>query len=110
MYLGDRDFYVAIYKCGLHIFSHNEHIKVIYGLEDDSYYKGKKYSLKCVVKGVEFNIKRIDEGNRYYGSFSYKGDFYDFIYGYGVDTDIRYWYDKSNKAINKVKRFYRNTL
>lgn len=110
LFLGDRDLYIGIYKEGITFFSDNYCLGRLRGLPKEPYIRGKKYSHCEVVKGVEFNIKRIDEGNRYYCSFSYKGDFYEFIYGYGVDTDIEYWYDKNNKAMNKVKRFYRNTL
>lgn len=110
LFLGDRDLYIGIYKESITFFNDNYCLGRLRGLPKEPYIKGKKYSHCEVVKGVEFNIKRIDEGNRYYCSFSYKCDFYEFIYGYGVDTDIEYWYDKNNKAMNKVKRFYRNTL
>ena len=110
VYLGDKDFYIGIHKGTLVFFSDNKVIGNIYDLYHEEGIKGKKYSHKEIINGVEINIKRLDEGNRYYGSFSYRGDFYEFIYGYGVDTNLEYWYDKNNKAMNKAKRFYRNTI
>lgn len=88
VYLGDKEFYVGIYKTCIIAFSGNKRIGGIYGLYHDSYTKGTKYSHKETINGVEFNIKRIDENERYYGCFSYKGDFYEFVYGYGVDIDL----------------------
>lgn len=108
IYLGDKEFYVGIYKTCIKVFSDNKCIGDIYGLYHEDYIRGTKYSHKEVINGVEFNIKRIDENNRFYGCFSYKGDFYEFIYGYGVDIDLDLWYDKNNKAMNKARRFYKN--
>lgn len=110
VYLGDRDFYVGIYKGTLAFFSDNKFIGYISDLYHDDGIRGKKYSHQETINGVEIKIRRLDEGNRYYGSFSYKGDFYEFIYGYGVDINLDYWYNKNNKAMNKAKRFYRNSI
>lgn len=108
VFLGDRDFYIGIYKGCITIYNDTKNIHCISDLWHPDWIKGTKYRHKESVNGIEFDIKRIDEGNRYYGRFIYKGNCYEFIYGYGVDEDIDYWYDKNNKMMNKVKRFYRN--
>lgn len=105
VFLGDRDFYVGIYKGTIAIFNDNKQIHFIPDLYHPYWIKGTKYRHKEIVNGVDFDIKRIDEGNRYYGKFTYKGDYYEFIYGYGVDINMDCWYNKSTKAMNKFKRF-----
>lgn len=105
VFLGDRDFYVGIYKGTITIFNDNKQIHFIPDLYHPDWIKGTKYRHKETVNGVNFDIKRIDNGNRYYGKFTYKGDYYEFIYGYGVDINMDHWYNKSTKAMNKVKRF-----
>ena len=109
-YLGDRDFYVGIYKGMLSFFSGNKFIGGIYDLYHEDGVRGKKYRHKETINGIEIDIKRLDEGNRYYGRFVYKGDLYEFIYGYGVDLDINKFYGKNNKLMNKVNRFMRNEI
>lgn len=108
VFLGDRDFYIGIYKGYITIYNNTKVIHYISDLYHPDWIKGIKYRHKETVNGVEFDIKRIDKGNRYYGRFIYKENCYEFIYGYGVDVDIDCWYDKSNRVINKVERFYRN--
>lgn len=110
VYLGDRDFYVGIYKGTLVFFSDNKVIGTICNLYHEDGIRGKKYSHKETINGVEISIKRLDEGNRYYGRFAYKGDLYEFIYGYGVDINLDHWYNKNNKAMNKAKRFYEQSI
>lgn len=105
VFLGDRDFYVGIYKGTITVFNDDKQIHFISDLYNPYWIKGKKYRHKETINGIDFDIKRIDEGNRYYGRFTYNGDYYEFIYGYGVDTNIDHWYNKSTKAMNKVKRF-----
>lgn len=94
----------------LSFFSGNKFIGGIYDLYHEDGVRGKKYRHKETINGIEIDIKRLDEGNRYYGRFVYKGDLYEFIYGYGVDLDVNKFYGKNNKLMNKVNRFIRDKI
>ena len=107
IYLGDKDFYIAIYKGMLKVFKdENKHIKTIWDI--DNYASNvceTKHRYKVTIEDVEFDIKRIRDNNRYYLRFTYKGDLYEAMYGYGVDCDIEYWYDMSPNLKRRVERF-----
>lgn len=109
VFLGDAEFYVAIYKESLYIFNKNRHIDTIYYLD---YYantrKGKKFRYKTTINGITFDIKRFDDGYRYIVRFRYKGDVYEAIYGYGVDLDINNWYDLKHKDKIRLQRWLNN--
>mgnify|MGYP000918743794 CR=1 FL=1 len=114
IYLGDEDFFIAFYKGMFNVFKdRNKLIDTI--LDIDAYvplelirYPIKKYRYKRIIDNVEFDIKRLDEGNRYKVRFYYKKDLYEVIYGYGVDLDIKSWYDLTQSTKNKVLQFLNN--
>lgn len=109
LYLGDKDFYVAIYGCTISVYNKNKKIDCIYGVEDYDY-TYRKFRLKKTIDGITLDIKRIDNKNRFYCRFLYKGDVYEFIYGYGVDIDIKSWYELNNKCLNKFNKFYKDVV
>jgi len=83
IFIGDKDFYIGIYKGMLSVYSKNEKICVIGDLNHYAI-KGTKYSYETTVNGVKLAIKRVGEGHRYILRFHYKNDFYEALYGYGV--------------------------
>ena len=52
--------------------------------------------LDFTLNGVDFRIKRLaKDRNRYKLRFTYKGDLYEVLYGYGVDINKDSWYGVS---------------
>lgn len=72
-------------------------------------YPYTKYRMKYSAYGLDINSKRIDNNGRYYTIIKYKNDFYEVIHGYGIDKDFNLIYDKTNKIMNKLNSFIRNT-
>lgn len=72
-------------------------------------YPYTKYRMKYSAYGLDINSKRIDDNGRYYTIIKYKNDFYEVIHGYGIDKDFNLIYDKTNKIMNKLNSFIRNT-
>lgn len=105
IFLGDKDFYVSIYKGYLKFFKEDRCIGIIPDLCDYDYKRYKRFRHKATIEGVDIDIKRYDDINRYYLRFIYKGDVYEAIYGYGVDTDKDYWYGKDKKMYRFLDRF-----
>ena len=110
VYLGDKDFYIAIYRGSINIFKNtNEFVDRIGDLvQYEVTYHETKFRYKRIINGVNFDIKRFDTGNRYKVRFCYKGDMYEAIYGYGVDLDINSWYDLKKKDKNKLQKWMNN--
>lgn len=63
------------------------------------------YSLQRKVNDIELNFKRLDRGNRYKLRFWYKGDLYEVIYGYGVDTNLKYFYGLADNKKAYIKKW-----
>lgn len=107
LYIGDEDLYIAIYKGLFNVYK--EKNKFVDTVFDIDYYKTNdyytKYRHRTTIENVEFDIKRIYDNNRYYLRFTYKGDLYEVLYGYGVDCNIEYWYDMSPNLKRRLERF-----
>lgn len=110
VYLGDKDFFVAIYKGIINIYKNkNELIDTIWDIDNyATTWEETKFRYKPTINGINFDIKRFDDGNRYKVRFYYKGDLYEAIYGYGVDLDINLWYNLKNKDKIKIERWINN--
>lgn len=107
IYLGDKDLYIAVYKGLFNVYiNKNEFIETILDIDNyktNDYYT--KYRYKTNINGIEFDIKRLYDNHRYYLRFTYKGDLYEVLYGYGVDCNIDYWYDMSKNLKRRLERF-----
>lgn len=69
-----------------------------------------KYRYKFTINNIDFNIKRIENGDRFYLRFRFDGDLYEIVYGYLIenDTDVDNWYDVkylSNRCRNFIKNW-----
>lgn len=104
VYLGEADFYVAIYKGFLSIFSKNHRLFSIYGL-DESKLPYKKYRHQIETNGVHLDIKRFDDAHRYYLRFWYQHNCYEAVYGYGIDQNINGCYHRTPRFMRRLKAF-----
>lgn len=106
-YIGDKDLLVCVYKGTLMFISNNEVVKVQRDLWLDYNLPYELQKLDFTVNGVEFNIKRLaKDRNRYKLRFSYKGNLYEVLYGYGVDVDKDVWYDVSKKERRYIDNWF----
>lgn len=107
-YIGDKEMLVLVYK-GTLIFISNEEILKIQNdlwLDYDLPYELQK--LEFNLNGIDFRIKRLaKDRNRYKLRFSYKGDLYEVLYGYGVDVNKDSWYDVSSKERRYIDNWFK---
>lgn len=96
-YMGDEELLVCVYKCRATFIVGNKIVKNIYNLNEGLHYGEDLMSIKFDINGVSFHIKRLFGQNRYQMKFRYKGDSYDCIFGYGVDLNIKLWYNLGRK-------------
>jgi|WetSurMetagenome_2_1015567.scaffolds.fasta_scaffold56918_3 hypothetical protein len=107
-YLGDKDFFVTIYKNGLHVFENGEEITWFCGAEDKETfllpYECKAHN-KCVSRfntnNANIYIKKVGDC-QYLLKMFYKNDFYNCVYGYGVGYRVFKWWKKA-LGLNKKK-------
>lgn len=102
-YMGDKNFLVCIYKTFVTFISNGIIIKELYDLKDINYNRPyERMSLHFNINEIQVNIKRlINDCRKFKLRFCYKGDVYECLYGYGVDTKEKYW-----KSINKKEKRY----
>lgn len=114
-YAGDEDFTVAVYKTYAKFINKNRLLdEECYGLEltnksyEDINQKVVRYfTLQTATESVNIKIKKIANSDRqYYMTFKYKGNYYEIIYGYGIDSNIKVWNkDKHTYCTKKVIKF-----
>ena len=109
-YAGDKDLTVVIYKYSAKILVDKKAVCVYWRCvkadESDINIYVPLIDIFWMRKSVRFNaggttIRIKDIGKAcgvYHMSFYYKGDYYDIVYGYGIDPDMRLW--------NKIKNEY----
>ena len=81
-------------------------------LEDATHRKHKSKRFEC--GGVNIHMKEISD-DVYHMSFQYKGDFYNIIYGCGIDSSPKIWHKVKvrylgKKVARKVDNLYRRLL
>lgn len=95
-YIGDNKLLLCIYKGFIYFISDNKLIKIQRDLWLDYDLPYELQKLDFTLNGVDFRIKRLaKDRNRYKLRFTYKGDLYEVLYGYGVDVNKDSWYDVS---------------
>ena len=70
----------------------------------------KSIEWKKNIYGIEIDSKRIDNKERYYTIIKYKNDLYEIIHGWGIDENFDLIYSKTNKLMNKLNRFMKDTI
>lgn len=105
VYLGEPDFYVAIYKGMLGVFSQNQPLVHLSGLEDSPSLPYQTYRYRTTIQGVDLDIKRLDDGHRYYLRFWYNHHCYEAIYGYGIDQNLSACYGQNPKLMRRLTQF-----
>lgn len=107
--IGDKDMVFCFYKDWINIFDKNfKKCKDCIGLDDFEDYGAGYSNYKITPKtinGVYFTGKRYDKGNRYIIKFKYKNDYYEVLFGYGVDCNLKYFYGLGGRAYSKYKRW-----
>ena len=94
VYAGDTELVVGFYKQMVMTWHKGE--KKVHWLRWD--YAGK-YSIYIKVGGTKLHFKALSENkDAYYGRFYYKGDLYEVVFGYGIDSTQSTW--------NRVKKIY----
>lgn len=95
-YIGDKELLILVYKGTLIFISNEEILKIQNDLWLDYELPYELQKLDFTLNGVDFRIKRLaKDRNRYKLRFTYKGDLYEVLYGYGVDINKDSWYGVS---------------
>lgn len=110
-YVGDQHFTVAFYKYTSIILVDGVEKKYMWCL-DATTRNRKSKCFEC--GGVKIHLKEIS-GDVYHMSFQYKGDFYNIIYGCGIDSSPRVWHKVKNRYLGKrvarkVDNLYRRLI
>ena len=94
VYAGDSEFVIATYKTVLRVAANGKLGPLWFGLDREDEYgiNANKIIIHERYNGVQFTIKNIYRGV-FHASFTYKGNFYNIIYGYGIDPDFSVWDD-----------------
>lgn len=104
-YMGDKELLICTYKCRVSFIIGDKIIRDIYDMREGAHMDYKPMSLRLTINGVDFHIKRLFNQNRYQMKFKYKGDFYDCIFGYGVDLNLKLWYYISEKEKRYIRKW-----
>jgi hypothetical protein len=123
-YVGDEDFTVAVYKNYALFISRDgsvhEHCSGVYLWDSEPYEMSctrmvRRFSIQTKSETVSIKIKQIDKylDRIVLMTFSYKGNKYELLYGYGIDSDkaiwdsIKYRYLRGHKkTIKFVDKFW----
>ena len=105
--VGDSDYLVATYKATLIVCDKEQCLDYWYLDKDNSVVK------RLVTPFGTIKIKSWTPGAGSVGvaTFNYKGDFYEILFGYGIDPSPKYTYSKriekylGKKLANKVRRW-----
>ena len=112
--LGDKEFLIGFYKTHFNVAVNGEMINIHYWRWYDEEYRPvfkPKYFSFCtnsnslVVVKVERVGRRDSDSQVYLASFSYKGDKYEVLFGYGVDPSLGYTFSKRNYYARNRKHY-----
>ena len=117
VYVGDEHLTVATYKNGAVVIVDKKIVHEFW--ESENYTPNyifaslwKHLSSYAEVDKVKFHLKAVDPGHVQWLHFTYNGNHYDIVYGYGIDPDMQVWDDVKNdylgkKGARKVDNLYR---
>lgn len=105
-YMGDEELLVCVYKGLLIFISNGEVIRTQYDLNLSNEVPYRAQRLTFYVNGIQFEIKRLYDNNRYLLRFWYKENLYECIYGYGVDIDKDVWYGVSSREREYINKWF----
>lgn len=107
-YIGDNELLLCIYKCSIYFIVNNQIVKIQRDLWLDYNLPYELQKLEFNLNGVDFRIKRLaNDRNRYKLRFTYKGDLYEVLYGYGVDVNKNSWYGVSEKERRYIDNWFK---
>lgn len=115
VYAGDEHLTVAAYKYYCRILSEKSVALELWDsapLGSETRHKSYRFS----VSGTPFCLRSLGDYHRVlWLQFSYKGDHYNVIYGYGIDPDAKVWNKVKvrylgKKLAQKVDRLYKRIL
>lgn len=98
-YVGDQHFTAAFYKNTAVLLVDGVEKWYFWGMDDKADRNRKSRWFEC--GGVRIHLKEISD-RVHYMSFQYKGDFYNIIYGYGIDAFPETWHKIKNRYLGKV--------
>lgn len=115
-YVGDEHLTVAVYKYTARIVLDKETVFSLWAADDyesfSSFRLWNRLSSCVDVAGVKIYAKTILPGQVNRIHFYYNGDYYDVVYGFGIDPNMQIWDDVKNdylgkKGARKVDNLYR---
>lgn len=115
VYAGDEDFTVAVYKAQTVFVNKDKSIRKEYWFPFNDHMV-KHHTFTVNGKPVHVKIKRIAGNEQLYMRFIYKGDLYEIVYGYGIDSNQKTWsrikheYIGNKKVIRFVDKFWEEDL
>lgn len=91
-YAGDEALTVAVYKHYCRILVNKEVVTEIWGMSPYNS-REKHISYRFSIGGTDFCLRQLGDhySNVHWLKFTYRGDHYNVIYGYGIDPDIEVW-------------------
>ena len=116
-YVGDKHLTVAAYKNGAVVIVDKKIVHEFW--ESENYTSNfnfaslwKHLSSYAEVDKVKFHLKAVDPGHVQWLHFTYNGNNYDIVYGYGIDPDMKVWNEVKcdylgKKGARKVDNLYR---
>lgn len=117
VYVGDEHLTVAAYKNGAIVIVDKKIVHEFW--ESENYTSNFNFaslwnhlSSYAEVDKVKFHLKAVDPGHVQWLRFTYNGNHYDIVYGYGIDPDMKVWDDVKNcylgkSGARKVDNLYR---
>lgn len=101
-YVGDEHLTICFYRVKSEIIVDKKSVLTLWRLFDNDeqwVYDWNHKSIKIILDDIIIFVKCITEqDNVYHMKFYYNGDYYDIVYGYGIDPDMKLW--------NKIKKDY----
>lgn len=103
VYIGDEHLTVGVYKYSVVVLINKVIAARYWGARpfDEERTGWERMGTKFNVGGVDFRIKAILPGQVHSLSFNYNGDYYNVVYGYGIDPNMRIWNEVKNRYLGK---------
>ncbi len=102
VYVGDEHLTVAAYKYSFVVLCDKKVVAKYWGVKKWEEQAGlERRSRHFKIDDVDFSVKAILPDQVHKLSFRYNGDYYDIVYGYCIDPDMKIWDDAKNRYLGK---------